>query len=248
MEINEFKKPINIIFLLLALGGIIISIYFYQISERHKEITYTVDDIASKIYDSKNAASSLHLLDKDSIPIKETVYLIRGKIWNSGNLPINNSDVRLPLKISLASCKKILDFKIGKQYKDGTQKFSLSKLNEKNLVVNWKYFDPKNGFSYQVIYLGLEKPNVSLRGKILDIDKFKNIDEENQNKKWYSFLYMPVGLLFGFFADKLSPSIFGHNSKLSLWFRLLLIITIGGILTYIALKIIEYFTITVIPF
>src|SRR5438105_1564863 len=125
MELKEFKRPFNIITIVLALIGIGIGVYFYYLSKQFKEISYQVDHNASVIYDIQNTTSSIRLIGDDSIPITENVYYIRGKIWNSGNLSILKSDVRIPLTISLLSCKRIIDYKIEKQYEDTTQGFSL---------------------------------------------------------------------------------------------------------------------------
>ncbi|MCX6219902.1 MAG: hypothetical protein NTZ69_02800 [Bacteroidia bacterium] len=248
MDTNEFKKPINLISLFLAILGILVGIYFYHSSKQYRDICYQVDHIASKIYDSKNTTSNLHLIDKDSLPIIEDVYYIRGKIWNSGNLSIPSSDVRVPLKIELKSCKRILDFKIEKQYEDSTQCFQLKEIGSNALEINWRYFDPNNGFSYQIIYLGEENVDFSLKGKILNISNFKEIDPNSKHSLWYTIISLILVFLFGFFSDNIFPSIFGAKSKLHLIWRVVLVAVIGILISIVFQYFIPKFSQITIPF
>ena len=242
------RSTFNILNLFIAIVGILIGVYFYYQSRQTKDISYQIDKSASKIYDIKNTSSLIRLIEKDTILIKENVYYVRGKIWNSGNLPIQSNDIRKPLTITLNSCKRILDYKIEKQYEDNTQGFVLTKTNNNSLKISWKYFDPKNGFSFQVIYLGDENLNGKLKGKILGISQFNEINSNTENSNWLYFFVITVCLAFGWFADILFPKVLGRQGSLNIFWRTFLVITLSMILSLGVTLIFKMLTKPFIPF
>jgi len=191
--IEDLKKPINYISIVLAILGIASGFFFYLNSKKNKAISYNITEPSSLIYDSKNSSSAIKVIEKDSIPIKDNVYILTGTIWNSGNLPITNEDVRQNLSLNLASSKKILDFKIIKQTDPSIAKFNLTSKDGKSLSLSWKYFDPGYGFKFQIIYSGYENSQFNLTGKILDIDEFQKKTDH------VSLVYYIVVVIVGFF-------------------------------------------------
>lgn len=169
---EEIKKPFNIITLLIAIVGIGLSVFFYYDGKQIRDISYQINDPIAKIFDNKNSTSAIKLFEGNNIPITDNVYLLTGTIWNSGNLPIKKEDVRQTLSIKLNNCKRILDYKIIKSYDDSVAHFSLIKSSNNVLNIDWVYFDPKFGFSFQIMYTGIEDPRFHLNGKILDIGEF----------------------------------------------------------------------------
>ena len=248
MDFTEFKKPINIVNLILAILGIGIGIYFYFQSKEFRAISYQVDKTASIIYDITNTSSKVKLIEADSSPISQNVYYVRGKIWNSGNMPISISDVRQQLVLSLNSCKRILDFKIEKQYEDSTQKFQLTKVTENKLGISWHYFDPHNGFSFQLIYLGSENPEPALNGKILGVSNFKFIESNKKTPTWISILLSVVPFLIGWWADRLLPAILGRQSKINLFWRTIIVMIIAVSFTAVILLLYNKFFTSAPPF
>jgi hypothetical protein len=198
MTISEdFKKPVNVIFLLLAITGIGLSIFFYFNGRKTKSISYQINEPASLIYDSKNASSAIKVLERDSVLVKDNVYLLTGVIWNSGDIPIPIQEVRKKISLNLAYAKKILDFKIVKQTDRDVASFDLTKNNRNSLSLSWKYFDPKYGFRFQIIYTGKENPQFSLVGKILDVSEFKKekIPEHNYLIIWSCIITMFISMI-----------------------------------------------------
>lgn len=224
---EEIKKPINVMFLLLGLVGITLSIYFYFQSLKTKEISFELIEPASLIYDSSNASSSIKLLDKDSLSIKDNVYILTGIIWNSGDLPISEDDVRKGVSLNLSSAKKILDFKILKQNDAEVAKFSLNKKSGNALGLNWKYFDPKFGFSFQIIYTGNENPDFKISGKILDVPEFRKDTYPKNNKMLLLGIIITVcgsifsAYFYGVNREKISSDKVRNRLK---WYLLIILI------------------------
>jgi hypothetical protein len=173
---EDISKPFNYISLSLAIIGIAFGVYSYLESKRTRSISYHIDQ-PSLIYDSENASSAIKVVAKDSTPIDDDVYLLNGRIWNSGNLPVNAEDVRQSLSINLLLATKILDFKITGSTDSSVAKFNLTKRDNRKLDLSWKYFDPGYGFNFQIIYTGEDNPKFNLAGKVLDVQGFSKVEQ-----------------------------------------------------------------------
>ena len=207
--LDEAKKPFNRLMLVIAVVGIIIGIVgivLFFIGTKERDISYEITEPTSLIFDSKNTTSNIKLLEKDSIPITENVYLLTGTLWNSGDLPINKEDIRKQLGFELKGANRILDFKLIKQKDETVANFKIEKGNTNTLNINWDYFDPKFGFTFQVIYTGNENPNFKIIGNILGISKFNKLKPETTisvflNKFIYiCFLIMSVLYIYFFYT------------------------------------------------
>lgn len=187
---EEFKKPFNLVTLMLTIISLVLTLMFYYNGKKEKKISYQLIEPTSLVFDSKNSSSKIRLFEKDSVLITDNVYLQTGTIWNSGDFPISKSDLRKQLTLNFSSAKRILDFKIIKQNDATIANFKLDQLNEKSLKINWDYFDPTYGFVFQVIYIGEDNPKFELLGKILDIPNFTKVkqDEKIDKRLWLGLI------------------------------------------------------------
>lgn len=195
---EDVKKPFNLFTLLLAIIGIILTVFFYFKSQKVKDISYLLNEPSSLIFDSKNASSAIKVIEKDSNIVSGDVYLLTGSIWNSGDYPISKDEVRLPLSITLSNSIRIIDFKIIQQKDSAIANFVLSKEKPNSLNISWKYFDPSFGFKFQIMYVGKGISEFKLNGKILDIKKFTEvemIEKQNGFLKWWN-LIAPIFILY----------------------------------------------------
>lgn len=226
--ISEFKKPINFVSLLLGALGIILSVFFYLKEHKTKEISYFQNGGTALIFDSKSSTPSIKLYETDSIPITRNVYLYTGTIWNSGDIPISPDDIRIPLSLELDKSSKILDYKILKQKDSIVSKFSLNKIGNNSLKINWKYFDPSYGFVYQIIYQNNSESNLKLSGKVLGIKSFNILKEEEieSSSLWNfnNFFLLIYMLLMLFFATKANE---GKAMTVFYWLAFVFMLKIG---------------------
>lgn len=181
---NEITRPS----FLFALGfGTLVSFIFYRVSLNEKEISYQTDNLVSmkldRTYDERNKGNW-------------DLYKLTGAIWNTGSSSINKEDVREKLSIQLRNIEEIIDYKIVSEVHPTTSKFSLRKSGLKNLDIEWTYFDSKDGFSFQIIYIGDIIPGFSLTGRINEVEKYNRI-YPYQHKHLLSYYFM-IG--FGAFA------------------------------------------------
>ena len=82
-SIDDFKKSVNFIGLLLGVIGIVLSLIFYFNEKKVKQLAFFQNGSTSLIYDSKNSSSSIKMYEGDSILTTNNVYLLTGTIWNS---------------------------------------------------------------------------------------------------------------------------------------------------------------------
>ena len=94
---EDIKKPFNIITLTIAIISIGLTIYFYVEGIKEKSICYKIEHNPSLIFDNEKISPNIRVLEKDSIIIAENIYMIKGMIWNDGDLPIEDKDIKRKL-------------------------------------------------------------------------------------------------------------------------------------------------------
>ena len=201
--INQLKQPLNIIMLSLTVISIGLTVFFYQKSKKTRSISYQITQPIFKIFDAKNTTHGVQFLLNESV-LTDNVYLLTGKIWNSGNLPIHPSDVRKELTIELDISNRIIDYEIINEKESGISNFELDSISENKLRLYWDYFDPNYGFVFQIMFLSKnDNPNFQLNGKVLDVSKFKEIDfaaDDRTFNKWSSIIFSFFVLIFIIFT------------------------------------------------
>src|SRR3990172_1134487 len=154
---EDFKRPFNILTILLAIGSIIIGLYFYYNPKKDKKLSYIIT-AQQQIYDSKISSPKITVYDAAKKPINQNIYVVTVTLWNSGSEPIEPQDNRKPFSFKINNCYQILDYKIIKEKDREVSMFDLSidhlsqNASDKSLHINWKHFDPKQGLSFQLIY------------------------------------------------------------------------------------------------
>ncbi|WP_430411557.1 hypothetical protein [Kordia sp.] len=186
---EEIRRPFNILTLTLTVASLILSVFLFFKSQKIKSLSYQIDQTSSIIYDSENSSPKIKLFEKDSILLTENVYLLTGKLWNSGDIPVYKGDVRKDLELQIGSENRILDYKIIKQKDSSIANFSLTPKGINTLKVNWDYFDPNFSFNFQIIYTGSSNANFTILGKILDVSKVKYDDGRYKDYLFHHFIY-----------------------------------------------------------
>jgi hypothetical protein len=116
------------------------------------------------------------------------------------------------------------------------------------LKINWKYFDPNNGFSFQVIYLGDENLNGKLNGKILGISEFQEINSTGEISNWGYFFVIAACFIFGWFADIIFPKVIGKQGGLNIFWKTFLVIILSMLISVGVTFVFKILTKPFIPF
>lgn len=143
-------------------AGLVIAIIFFKLAEQRKQFAYTTPVTSIRIFDSQSASPAIRVLDSRGEPITEDVYVTEVVFWNSGNVPIEPSDVREPIKIVLSPVKRIIDLRVTGAHRENIANFAVSEAgppegpagNKKAVQLEWEHLDPGFGVRFQVTYVG----------------------------------------------------------------------------------------------
>jgi hypothetical protein len=198
---DDLLRPFNLAMTVITIVSLVLAVISIYNGRKIRNISYQINQPIAKIFDSENSTPALKLIERDSVPITENVYLLTGIIWNNGNLPITKEDVREAISIKLINCKRILDYKLVKQSDPSIAKFSLTKRNNNTLNIDWSYFDPGYGFNFQIVYSGKEDPGFLINGKVLDVSSFTKAIPNTKNNYWINW---SVLILWGLYVGTMT--------------------------------------------
>lgn len=179
--LEDAKKPYNLVMALLTVFAIALSVYFYLDGKKEKSICYAIESTPSLIFDSKKVSPNIKVIEKDSNIISENIYILKGFVWNNGDMHIENRDIKRDLLIKLNDSSRIIDYKIDIQTDKENKNFQLNKIDNTSLKIFWEYFEPKDGFKFQIICISNHEPSFSIQGKILEIKQIEQKDYHQRN-------------------------------------------------------------------
>jgi hypothetical protein len=123
----------------------------------------------------------IRVVDEQGSLIESNVYLIEMTLWNQGDLPIEPSDIRVPIRIILNPCARILDSKIVEQNYSEIANFRVNEVSHTSdnpdsraVAIIWDHFDPGFAVKLQIVYAGMEEAKSEISGYIVGIKKFVN--------------------------------------------------------------------------
>jgi hypothetical protein len=198
---EELKKPVVVISLLLGISSLVLSYLLYLKSQQSRRPTYLVSDKRYKIFDAGIKSPKLRLLDENNNLVNEDVYVAEVTFWNSGNLPIQSSDIRQPIRILVTGCKKILDYEVVHQthpqicnflvYADTIDRFPSG---VEALRVHWELLDPGFGARIKIVYSGKQDAVISMDGYILGVSSF--VDATSLGERSSTVKVLKMGIIF----------------------------------------------------
>lgn len=179
---------------ILAILLFIPGVYFYLDQKKTKEISYQFLP-TTKLFDSKSTTNRIKVFILDSVPFDDDIFLINGYIWNSGDLAIQNQDIRENITISLDKKNTIVDYKINQQIDQEISKFRISQKNQYELMVSQQYFDPGNGLSFQIFYIGDSENDIKVSANIYGLNSINDNNQELYNPTTYLSILLFINVL-----------------------------------------------------
>lgn len=165
--INIFTggTPFNILTFILAIIGLITSIYYFRKSKKTFLITYTVRTI-QLIKDGIEKLKTLAITyNGEQIP---NLTISKIALWNNGTEYIDKSIIasKNPIKVKIDNNYDILDAEILYE-KNTSNDFKIKiDINKKYIDVDFEYFDIKEGIVLQVYHTGKNSGNITIKGQI----------------------------------------------------------------------------------
>jgi len=181
-DTSSYSVLFNVAALLLSILSIVVTISIYYCSKQKKEITYYIFPNTYTIYQNDHLSPNIKLIN-DSTVINENIYALSGQVYNTGNIAINKSDIRKPLKIKFEGIK-ILHIELIASKLDSN--FKTIQTSDNSFEVYWDYLDPSDGFLFYILYTGVKNPEAIVSGKIQDILSFRGVLLPSYEKRFES--------------------------------------------------------------
>lgn len=177
------KTPyLNLIFLALALMGIILSFVFYYKSIKHKNFSYNLRNFI--IIRNKIAVTpELEIFYKKNLI--QSLMLTKISFWCSGNLVIDKSDIAEvdPIGIEFSNEISVFDVKI--EYQNSfSNNFSVEFIKEKKFIkISFDYMQKNDGVILNIYHNGTSSTHFKVRGSIKGVKRLLNFQDEDGNSK-----------------------------------------------------------------
>ncbi|MBK7222870.1 MAG: hypothetical protein IPH94_16625 [Saprospiraceae bacterium] len=173
------NRWLNVVFLILGTGSIVISIYLYFKSRKRKLPTYLMKTF--NLF--KNKISNIDKLNitYDNTHI-ENLSITKIALWNRGNEVINYSDVapRNLLQIKMLNSKQILDAQI-KYTKNNNNNFTIQiSEDKKSLIIKFDYFFQNEGVVLEIFHNGTSGKEIIIDGSLKEVPHIKSAQYQDE--------------------------------------------------------------------
>jgi len=164
------NRWLNLIFLVLALGSILVSVYLFLKSRKRKIPTYLMKTF--NLFKDKVATIEKVKITYSDNPI-ENLSITKVSIWNRGNDVINFSDVapKNPIMIKASDKNEILDAQIVYNHNTNNNFHIILNEDKKTLEIKFDYFYKNEGIVLEVYHNGTTGKDIKLEGSLKDVPK-----------------------------------------------------------------------------
>lgn len=204
-SLRFFIKYNGIIGTIIGIIGFILSIIFYVEARQAKEVSY-IFNTPTKIFNNQNSLPTIRVIDKNGNVVSGNVFLNTVTIWNSGNLPINQEEVREPITIEIVTVDKIIDVQVKRENRENIMNCEANATLKSSIVITWTYFDPRFGCEIQFMYTSNDEfggiPKIG--GYVVGVDQFNNVTElaefRSQERIIFYIYLIFMGIIFFWFV------------------------------------------------
>lgn len=199
---------LNLITFILAILGILCSVYFYFKGKKCKKPTYILKT-TNLVRENIQKIDSVDILYSGN-KIKN-LSVTKVAFWNNGKDTISYNDVakKSPIRLTIKEDFIFLDAKILFQ-KNQSNDFSITMSNDNKFIdIKFDYFDYEEGIVLQVFHTGAKSSDISMVGQIKSVKEFSHkshstfplffekINIPTQNiRKIIDFTYLISGVFF----------------------------------------------------
>jgi hypothetical protein len=195
-DIFNSNPLLNLISFLLAVLGLVFTIYFYFKSKKSKLPIYVVRTI-NLVKEKIQKIDSVQILYSGEKVSNLSISKIA--FWNDGKETINSTDVAInnPIKIYITEGYEILDAEILFQKNNSNDFKIVVNENNKSISIAFDFFDFEEGIVLQVFHTGNSNEDISITGTVKSV---KNIKRKE--------------ILYSIFPSKIFDILKGDKSKI----------------------------------
>ncbi len=183
---------LNILFLLLAVVGIILATIFYFKSLKEKKPVFSKQTFRLV----NNTLSTINNIDIRYKNIQlRNLSLTKIAFWNAGKDPIISSDIASsdPLVIQTNKDTLIYDFEIS--HAKAVNNINVSRLNENSLNISFEFLNCNDGLVVTIYHNGKSSSDLSISGTIIGSNGISNGVKRDVFAQKADFLTKPINTL-----------------------------------------------------
>ena len=179
--LRELLRPANAISISIGVVGLIATIITYVIPLHKPRISYHTTSI--QVVD-QNETLPLSVIDGLGHRVTENVFVSSVTLWNAGSLPIDPSNVRVPLTVVLHESTRIIDARLDFSTSQNISGFQIDtdEKSQNAIRVGWRFFDPSEGLRIRIVYASKRISPVDVVGLIFGVDGFTDITPPPKGK------------------------------------------------------------------
>lgn len=183
----------------VGLIGILLSIYFYNLSKQERIPVFEVSKVPTLIADTGEVSESkIRVLDSDGKVIEGEVWSLEFIFYNVGDLPLKKSEVLQDLVIELTKMEsRILDYRINSQSRAKIVNGELS-LTESGIFLSYNILEKEDFIRGQVIFNGDRRTSLELGGTLEGVKEIYSAEPFDITLFGYNLLKVIVGFTVGF--------------------------------------------------
>jgi len=179
----------------LGIIGIVLSIYFYEISKKERRPTFVIEPIRTEIFNSKKLINSpIRIIKSDSQEIKRDLTIIRFYFYNKGKESIKKENILTQIRIKTDPNTKIIDYKILKQAR-AINEVQLVPIDSTTIEIVFRILEFNDGFTGELLVEGNSQTDLKIGGIIEGSTEFSIFPASIYQVISKTFLYFLLGLL-----------------------------------------------------
>lgn len=201
-KIFKFINENGIVSSLLA--SIIFALIIFVVSRDKSVLTYEIAT-NQKLFESENN-EALIILRKDSQEVKRDIYYIEIEIWNQGNKPIEEQNIKESISFDFGKDIEILNgIKLEETHPNVTKSTIKIDSSRQKIITKFKYLEKGNGIKLKSYYTSsLEKESEIIhKGYISEGGEIKCFNEtfSQAYSTWISIIFFFISIGFAWFAS-----------------------------------------------
>lgn len=218
LDVNQW---LNLIFLILAILGIVVSIYLYVKSKRKKMPLYSkrsINVISDKFNNFANVDVSYQGKKINNLTVTKIV------VWNNGNETINFLDLAATDKLRIETHEFITLFSAEVIYQTNSTNNFKAKIENNIIIVEFDYLDQYQGCIIKIIHSGKGSYDLQVKGTFKGVGEIKKFQYSI-----YDMITTGSGIFITILGISYDKSLFRLIFKIFPW-----IVFVMGIILFIA--------------
>lgn len=211
------KKFIQYSGYFVGLIGLILSIYFYEVSKKEKDPTFVLEPVRTDIINSEKLKNSpIRIIKSDSQEIKNNLTSIRFYFWNKGKEAIKTEDILSDILIRTDPHSKIIFSRILKEARE-INHITLDQIDSSTLKLNFKILENDDGFTGEILVEGNVHSELTIQGTIEGAKSFSRFPVSFYKVISKTFLYFILGVTALAFMLLFSGGSGSHDPDYVVW-------------------------------